>query len=71
MAKYEALKDVWISHENRTVKEGETFEAVFPKGMKLGSNLKEVKGSSDKPSGGTSKPDTGGKPDTGAEGVLV
>jgi hypothetical protein len=43
MPKY--ITDVarWISHENRMVAAGETFETEFPKGMKLSDTLREVR----------------------------
>lgn len=43
MAKYIALRETLIAHECRIVKEGEEFETTFPKGMKLGDNIKLVK----------------------------
>lgn len=51
MPKYVALRDTWLAHENRLVKEGQEFETVFPKvkidgkevEMRLGSNLELVK----------------------------
>lgn len=49
MAKYLCVKDTWLSHECRLVKAGDEFEAEFPKGMKLGENLKIVTGGSKKP----------------------
>ena len=46
MAKYQALRDTWLSHENRMVKEGDEFETDFPmvngKPMTIGGNLKLV-----------------------------
>lgn len=42
MARYLALRDTWISHECRLVKEGQEFEAQFPEGMKLADNLQLV-----------------------------
>lgn len=40
MARYLALTKMWISHECRMVEAGEEFETTFPKGMRLGENLK-------------------------------
>ena len=53
MAKYRALRDTWLSHECRTVKEGDEFETTFPlgpdgKAMRLGENLEEIKATSKK-----------------------
>lgn len=42
MARYIALRDTWISHECRLVREGQEFEAQFPEGMKLSDNLQLV-----------------------------
>lgn len=52
MPRYIALRDTWLSHECRLVKEGQEFETVFPKvkngkgeeigEMSLGDNLKLV-----------------------------
>lgn len=52
MPKYRAKRDTWLSHECRTVKEGEQFETDFPKvknhkgeevgEMKLSDNLELV-----------------------------
>lgn len=46
MPRYVALRDLWISHENRKVSEGEEFEATFPevngKPMALGESLRLV-----------------------------
>lgn len=43
MAKYRALSDIWLGHENRLVRSGETFDTTFPlidgKPMRIGSNL--------------------------------
>ena len=47
MAKYIALADTWLSHENRKVSAGQEFTTEFPKAkvngelvpMKLGENL--------------------------------
>lgn len=57
MPKYIALRDTWLSHDNRLVKEGEQFETTFPKvklpdgkevDMRLGDNLQPVE-EEDKP----------------------
>lgn len=40
MAKYLALRDTWLSHENRLIKAGDEFEAVFPEGMKFSDNIR-------------------------------
>lgn len=52
MAKYKALRDTWLSHENRIVKAGEEFETTFPDAtdargksigpMKLSANIEPV-----------------------------
>lgn len=42
MARYQALRDLWISHECRHVRTGEVFETTFPEGMRLGESLKLV-----------------------------
>lgn len=47
MPTYKVLRDTWISHEGRLVREGETVKVDWPKGCapaKLGSNLELVKG---------------------------
>lgn len=48
MAKYLALRDTWLSHENRLVKENEEFETTFPKvngkEQVLSSNIKKLQG---------------------------
>jgi hypothetical protein len=47
MADYIALRDTWLSHENRMVRAGEKFSTEFPtvngKPMALGGNLELVK----------------------------
>lgn len=47
MADYLALRDTWLSHENRLVRAGEKFTTEFPevngKPMALGGNLELVK----------------------------
>lgn len=42
MPRYIALRDTWLSHECRLVKEGHEFTTEFPEGMKLGGNLQLV-----------------------------
>lgn len=49
MAKYQALRDTFVSHLGKIVKEGEFFEAEFPKEMRLGDNLALVKPEVEKP----------------------
>lgn len=39
---YISSVDRWLSHEGRSIKAGEEFTTEFPKGMRLGSTLKEV-----------------------------
>ena len=39
MPRYIALRDTWLSHECRLVKEGQEFTTEFPEGMKLSGNL--------------------------------
>ena len=48
MAKYIAVRDTLIAHENRIVREGEEFETTFPPTMHLCDNLIEVKPEVDK-----------------------
>lgn len=47
MPEYIALRDTWLSHENRKVLAGDRFETTFPsaggKPMLLGDNLELVK----------------------------
>jgi len=46
MPRYVALRDLWLSHESRIVREGEEFETTFPevngKPMALGESLRLV-----------------------------
>jgi len=42
MPRYIALRDTWLSHECRLVKEGQEFTTEFPEGMKLSGNLQLV-----------------------------
>ena len=42
MPRYIALRDTWLSHECRLVKEGHEFTTEFPEGMKLSGNLQLV-----------------------------
>lgn len=42
MAKYIAHRPTWLSHENRLIPAGETFETEFPPGMKLSDNLERL-----------------------------
>lgn len=42
MARYIALRDTWLSHECRLVKEGQEFDTTFPDCMRIGDNLEVV-----------------------------
>lgn len=59
MTTYKANQDTWLSHENRKVLAGETFNTTFPKvkidgkevEMRLGENLELVEEAEAKPKG--------------------
>lgn len=69
MAKYEVLRDTWISHQNIVAKAGTVIDVEFPKvngkPMQIGDNLVQVRGEG---KGAKTDATPGGDGNTGAPG---